>query len=117
MAGHFYVWPFLFPFLFNLQKEKMNKEQFTPGPWRAEWTHREGSQKFGWHITDEKNVEFCFDLDGTKWDEANANLIAAAPDMYHEMMGYVKFIESNDKRIRTSFYHTFKSVLNKANPK
>jgi hypothetical protein len=66
----------------------MNEAKHTPGPWTAEWTHRNQHRTLGWHVgqPDTSNTVCVIEDDrGSDVDadrrEADARLIAAAPDM------------------------------------
>ena len=62
--------------------------KFTPGPWHANWTRLNG-KAIGFHVADETHGSIrpiCEFYDGTEAMppeevEANARLIAAAPDL------------------------------------
>ena len=46
--------------------------------------------------------------------EANAKLIAAAPEMIKEMQSYIEHLERNGRTRANSFYFSFKEVIKKA---
>lgn len=76
----------------------MGKEvSFTPGPWHVEeWDYPDDTA--GWTIdSSESHVAVAFDLDQAEVESlANADLIAAAPEMY-EVLRYI--VECVDKGI------------------
>lgn len=64
----------------------MTQAKHTPGPWQAEWSTREaGKEAKGWHVFNEDDVDYngviadCPDCNENS--EANARLIAAAPEL------------------------------------
>ncbi len=68
----------------------MSDTKYTPGPWEAQWTHKNtlGGRTYGWHVGQpdtDNTVCLIEDERGCDTDhdrrEADANLIAAAPDM------------------------------------
>lgn len=71
----------------------------TPGPWRAEWTTRraEGEER-GWHVFEEENTDdgMLIELPDQYGDnhEANARLIAAAPELLEVARMTVTHIEN-----------------------
>jgi hypothetical protein len=94
--------------------------KFTPGPWYLEKAFRgkrrvsaDPAEEISWHGLAEVVVvhgsnEPCED------GEANAHLIAAAPEMYEAMAEFVHRCEIGEVRsIKT--YAKFKKVLAKAN--
>jgi hypothetical protein len=96
-----------------------NKEQFTPGPWRKV-TYIENELLFvilSGSVTMRSYV-CIIDKSCSANGKANANLIAAAPDMYEVLVKIDKYLDSfgapvgdnNNVRIQ------IKAALNKANP-
>lgn len=75
----------------------MHTERHTPGPWVASWTHTEGGgPKLGWFVAPEN--EEAAEVDGViasvncgsratddSDPEANAHLIAAAPELFYTL--------------------------------
>ena len=100
----------------------MDKEQFTPGPWKMErnkiWKYNDGSTAF---ILAECGNGY------TKYNtvEANANLIAAAPDMYEALKELVTLKALKDNFGKDAEYEArqpkaweaAKNALSKANTK
>lgn len=67
------------------------KSTHTPGPWVADWTTSyNGQERQGWFVRDGKNVEFHIELPNGTSAEANARLIAAAPDLLDALHGMLK---------------------------
>ena len=71
----------------------MSESKFTPGPWEAKNTgrHWNNNEIDNWIITygndDEQIVDHCY-------EEADARLIAAAPDLLAELESLVDKVES-----------------------
>ena len=67
----------------------MKDVRFTPGPWGVT-KHNQGHQGDGvmrvQHIVDADHCTVVYSVSGTN-PEANANLIAAAPEMYEALEG------------------------------
>ena len=53
-------------------------------------------------------------IDVSEEHEANAKLIAAAPEMIKEMQSYIEHLERNGRTRANSFYFSFKEVIKKA---
>jgi hypothetical protein len=87
----------------------MNKEQFTPGPWVI------GKINSHTIFTELDGGESICEVEHLDNYKANANLIAAAPDMYEALKNFVKhysnFIHPDDMTMIEA-----KAALNKANP-
>ena len=63
----------------------MNKAKFTPGPWRVDESHIYGSINAGRRHVAMANFYNCHDEEvrvTREQQEANAQLISAAPDLY-----------------------------------
>lgn len=87
---------------------KQNTE-FTPAPW---FTEVEGNRAMSWVFAN--GVPICYDI----YNEANANLIAAAPDMYEALKEMID-VCNRDPFIAQDITIALikaKAVLNKANP-
>jgi hypothetical protein len=82
-----------------------NKEQFTPRPWKCGVSTCK--DQFVYVLPSYKEI-------GLQEAEANANLIAASPDMYEVLDELIKvaMVEIKDKDI----FLKAKAALNKANP-
>jgi hypothetical protein len=84
----------------------MNEAKFTKGDWRVE------------RFVNNKGFEIAFNDDGEVvadyvYEESDAHLIAAAPDMYDAMQELVDRVERGEVRsVKT--YHKFKAILTKA---
>jgi len=72
----------------------MSEEKFTPGPWVIDTipSHENANNCYsflirskGWHISAIHNDPNENDFEGNDEEIANANLIAAAPEMYHAL--------------------------------
>ena len=70
--------------------------KFTKGPWRVEYGHQQKSGPRCWQVSDEYdavcNNQFCC----ARESEANAHLIAAAPDLYAALHKALNFIENTE---------------------
>ena len=73
----------------------MSEPKWTPGQWRA--TTRQGSWDWVVYTEDDPNIEICQTFhDGTDENEegeANAHLIAAAPELYEALLKCLMLLE------------------------
>ncbi len=70
----------------------MSKSKHTPGPWKAQ--RRKGVER-RWDVVSTCETEWCI-ADGvphTGCDEANARLIAAAPELLEALMGLRLYVD------------------------
>ena len=88
----------------------MSEEKFTPGP----WTHFAAAG--GWDCVKPQNhnTSICNLVENNPY---NADLIAAAPEMYGALRGTLDildgFLDDNDFEL-TAYYKTIISILKKA---
>jgi hypothetical protein len=80
----------------------------TQGDWKAEWTHSESNIKKGWHIIT-GNYDDIIDIPNAPEAEANAKLIAAAPEMLSILLDLQKY-----NSMHKEFNDTFAARLNAA---
>jgi hypothetical protein len=68
----------------------MNNEKFTPGPWylSPKKTYVRAESVHGWNIAHIEEQE--------PFTDANAKLIAAAPDMYDAIVKYLEAVEAGE---------------------
>jgi hypothetical protein len=87
----------------------------TPGPWSVQGDDRPGMQ-WNRHIHSSPNVAVCFmahsDGKDNARDEANASLIAAAPELLEALQEVVAFCERNG--LQSDAYDTARAAIAKA---
>lgn len=84
-------------------------EKFTPGPWHSENTD-DGKTAL---IYQGKERIADVDLDHNQDGEANAKLIAAAPDLYAACKEFIRKVETGEAR-STESYVQMKAAIKKA---
>lgn len=96
----------IFEFASKLSTGRIDMTNFTPGPW---FISRDDRPNMEWnnHISSVElpHITICFMThDGTKeniWAEANAHLIAAAPDMYEALFNLHRYHTDKEYRIKS----------------
>lgn len=89
----------------------MSNKKFTPGP----WVLNGDDKKIGHYIAGPYDTGIC-EFHRKEYSEANANLIAAAPDMYEALGNIVKWLEDSNTVIHSSLLSKIEAALSKANP-
>lgn len=96
----------------------MKNEEFTPGPWKLEFSKHYKA----WKVIAESNGEWICEIMPKADTIHNANLIAAAPDMYEALKDFdtmyreilpLRILSVEEKRR----FEKVKAALSKANPK
>ena len=85
----------------------MSKNKHTPGPWEAQWStetyaNGQSSGPLGWnvfHRCETGLLEHVAELPDTIQREANARLIAAAPDLLEAAEEFVDYYEGRAQRL------------------
>jgi hypothetical protein len=104
---------------------KKRKEKFTPGPWFAAgdrvWNGQTERTESGWRIHGKNSMQVCdcddMDIEDDDVKEANASLVAAAPELYDFANGFVELFRDSDMRPedeRHELYSKAMSALKKA---
>ena len=88
----------------------MNKTKFTPGPWRVKKQISNTYIYVGPESDTCGLTATCYSFSGFNDGEANANLIAAAPEMYEALSS----IENDDNSIPAPIWNMIRSALTKA---
>ena len=91
-----------------------SKEKFTPGPWDVYDTRERAEYAYDYYITAGQYFVAAVSADSLNIQEANAALIAAAPEMYEMLDQFRRYIAEGPLGTRGEMYRRIDALLAKA---